>query len=256
MNSFVIAVANEKGGVAKTTTTLSLGACLAAADQTVLLMDLDPQANLSLSLGCSSGENQASIYAFFQNGSSLGASIISTEFPNLFIAPSNPDLAKIERSKESVSDRKLSEGIQSCSAEFNFVLIDCPPRLGSLTRNAIASANLLVLPTQAEYFSVNGLRTMMNLIREIRSSSNPGLTYKLLLTMYEKRNKISRSLSDELRNAFGAGLFKTVIEKDPRLPESQALGQTIFELSPSSRSSTQYRHLAQEIETYAKAKRN
>jgi chromosome partitioning protein len=134
------------------------------------------------------------------------------------------------------------------------ILIDCPPHIGRLTRSALNAANLLIMPTQAEFFSIFALKTMMNLVKEIRKGSNSEITYKLLITMFDKRNRIHRSLSDELRITFGSGVFETVIEIDTKLRESQIAGQSINIISPFSRASLQYRALAQEIENYAKEK--
>jgi chromosome partitioning protein len=256
LKPFVIAIANEKGGVAKTTTALTLGASLAAMDQKVLLLDLDPQSNLSLALGLIPGEGNKSLLHFFTNGSSMQESIVTTEIPQLSVIPSQFEIAQVENSNNQITVQKLRQGISNLVIDFSYLLIDCPPHLGMLTRNALVTADLLILPTQAKFFFIYALKTMMNLVREIRAESNPDITCILLLTMFDKRNRIHRTLSDESRKTFGLGVFNTVIEIDTRLRESQVVGLPINLVSPSSRSAVQYRELAQEIETYAKAKRN
>lgn len=256
MKPFVIAIANEKGGVAKTTTTLSLGACLAAMGRNVLLIDLDPQSNLSLSLGLFPAEQPDSLLTFFTKGSSLNNLVMATEIPLLKIIPARFEMTKIEILHPAIPVGILKEGIANFSEEFSYVFIDCPPHIGLLTKSALVAADLLILPTQAEYFSIYALRTMINIVRDIRDNSNPEITYKLLLTMFDRRNRIHRTLSDELRNTFGLGVFNTVIEIDTKLRESQVVGLPINQVSPSSRSALQYHELAQEMESYAKAKRN
>lgn len=252
----MIAVANEKGGVAKTTTTLTLGACLAAMNRKILLVDLDPQANLSLSLGYIPGDEDKSLLKYYTDGHSMDKFVVSTEIPMLSLITSHLVLAQVEDSKNGISETRFKEGLQGFSQEFDYVLIDCPPHLGLLTKSALVAANLLILPTQAEYFSIYALRTMMNLVKDVRTNFNSEITYKLLLTMFDKRNHLHKALRNELRDTFGSGVLATVIEVDTKIKESQVSGLPVNQYSPSSRSARQYRELAQEIETYAKAKRN
>lgn len=256
MKPFVIAIANEKGGVAKTTTTLSLGASLAAMSQNVLLVDLDPQADLSLSLGLSPAGQTVSLLTFFSKDTAFNELIMATEVPRLKIIPGKFENAGVENLDPAIPSCKLRKGIADIAEDFSYVIVDCPPHIGFLTKSALVASDLLILPTQAEYFSIYALRTMINIVRDIRSDPNPDITYKLLLTLFDKRNRIHRSLSDELRNTFGAGVLNTVIEIDTKLRESQVVGLPINQVAPSSRSALQYRDLAQEIESYAKAKRN
>lgn len=254
--AWTIAIANEKGGVAKTTTTLSLGGAFAESGNRVLLIDLDPQANLSLSLGVEPSENHRSMINLFLENGPLSSAVRSTQIPNLFLLPSNSEIGLSERLIPSKPGYEflLSKILASNVDEYDFVLIDCPPFLGAITMNAIMASNLLILPTQAEYYSVYALRNMMGLIRQVRSKGNPGLRYRLLLTMFDKRNRIHRTLAEHLHTTFTNGILNTVIEVDTRLRESPIAGMPIIYHAPKSRSAIQYRNLAQEITQYVQEK--
>lgn len=249
-----IAISNEKGGVAKTTTTLSLGAALAELGQRVLLIDLDPQANLSLALGIEVGESDVTSANVLIEAAPLSAAIRATETPNLDLVPCS---SRIENAEHFLPVRTgfmstLRRAIQSANPlKYEYLLMDCPPALGAITMNALSAANLLVIPTQAEYFSAYALRNMMNLIRRIRVESNPELAYRILVTMYDRRNRTHRNINEQLRNTFGEGVFKTVIEVDTKLRESPIAGLPITQYRPNTRGSIQYRDLAQELVEYA-----
>jgi chromosome partitioning protein len=253
--TWILSIANEKGGVAKTTTTLSLGGALVEHGYRVLLVDLDPQANLSLSLGFEPENNQCSIINLFLENKPIIGAICATRLERLFILPANKDIGLAERLLPSKPDyhlflKNLFSGIDN---PFDFILMDCPPFLGAITLNALMASNLLVLPTQAEYYSVFALKNMMGLIRQVRAKGNASLRYRLLLTMFDKRNGIHRSLADHLRTSFSNGVLDTVIEIDTRLRESPILGLPIMYHASKSRAALQYRFLAQEIITYVKA---
>jgi chromosome partitioning protein len=256
MGPFIIAVANEKGGVAKTTTTLSIGGGLTQMGRKVLLVDLDPQANLTLSLGLDPKVLKRSILNVLFDGKGMEEVTLPSEIENLAIVPSFFDISKMEEDlgSERTDLQKMKMALSSSTADLDFILIDCPPHLGFLTKSALAASHLLIMPTQAEYFSIYALKNMMNLIRQIREQENSDITYKLLLTLFDRRNRIHRSLSDELRQTFGVGVFNTVIEIDTKLRESQVLGLPIIFHSPTSRSALQYMALTQEIFDYAKEK--
>lgn len=252
--AYVIAVANEKGGVAKTTTTVSLGASLADDGQRVLLIDLDPQANLSLALGAEPEKVQQTMVKVFTDSASLSSVITKTNVERLDLIPSSIEMGMLERflptraGYETSIRRSLANNI----SDYQFLIFDCPPFLGSVTLNALTASNLLLVPTQAEYFSIYALRNLMNLVRRIRTQYNPGLTYRLILTMYDRRNRIHRNLYEQLQTTFGNGLFSTVIETDTKLRESSIAGMPITNHAPKSRSAFQYRALAQEILQYVK----
>jgi chromosome partitioning protein len=252
--AYVIAIANEKGGVAKTTSTASLGASLADAGQNVLLIDLDPQANLSLALGVEPEKVQQTMVKVFTDSASLNSVIIATHVKNLDLIPSNIEMGMLERFLPTRAgyETAIRRALVNSAANYHFIIFDCPPFLGAATINALAASNLLLVPTQAEYFSIYALRNLMNLLRRIRTQHNPGLTYRLLLTMYDRRNRIHRNLYEQLQTTFGNGLFSTVIETDTKLRESSIAGMPIIYHAPKSRSAIQYRALAEEILLYVK----
>lgn len=256
--SFVIAMSNEKGGVAKTTSTLSLGASLAELNHKVLLIDLDPQANLSLALGLETGEVEFTSASILIENAALRTAIRSTDVVNLDLVPSH---ARIETAEQFLPMRShylttLRTALEAASGKYDFVLLDCPPALGAITLNALSAADLLIIPTQAEYFSAYALRNMMGSIRRVRQESNPKLAYRILVTLLDRRNRTHRNIFEQLQTTFGQGVFTTVIEVDTKLRESPIAGVPITQYRPSSRGSQQYRVLAQELIEYAKEEAN
>lgn len=255
--SYVIAVSNEKGGVAKTTTTLSLGAVLAESGHRVLVMDLDPQANLTLALGIEPGYAAVTSSHILIESASLNDARLQTEIENLDLVPSHSSIESAEqylpvRSHYTLNLRKALEAANPLT--YDYVFIDCPPFLGAITTNALSAADLLIIPTQAEYFSAYALRNMMALIRRVRQESNAGLGYRILITLLDRRNRTHRSIQEQLQNTFGEGLFKTVIEVDTKLRESPIAGLPITRYRPGARGSQQYRELAQELIEHVKEK--
>ena len=249
-----IAVANEKGGVAKTTTTISIGAVLAEMGNKTLLIDLDPQANLSLSLGFDPGKIQKSSACLLLEASVSPEIIKTSNIQGLDLIPSNVEGSLAERSLPGRQGYEsfLQRNLKNVSKEYDFVLIDCPPFLGAVTLNALVACHLLIIPTQAEFFSIYALRNLMSLVRRIRNQYNSKLTYRLLLTMVDRRNRTHRTMSEQLRTSFNSGVLHTVIEIDTKLRESPIAGVPITQYAPKSRSSLQYRLLAQEILDYVK----
>ncbi|HEX7771513.1 MAG TPA: AAA family ATPase, partial [Pyrinomonadaceae bacterium] len=188
--AFVIAMSNEKGGVAKTTSTLSLGAALAEPGHRVLLIDLDPQANLSLALGLESGGVELTSASVLIDNAAIKSAIRRTEVNNLDLVPCN---SRIESAEQFLPMRSqytltLRSALQATPLLYDYVLLDCPPALGAITLNALSAADLLIIPTQAEYFSAYALRNMMGTIRRIRQESNPNLAYRILVTLLDRRN--------------------------------------------------------------------
>lgn len=246
--SQVIAVANSKGGVAKTTTAVSLGAVLAQNGQDVLLVDLDAQANLTLSLGLELSKIRHSVADVFFKSTPIQNVGLQTSIPGLYLAPSNFEMEYAER---FLPVRKNFEFIlhQAVSGylPYNTIIFDCPPSIGAVTTNALIAANLLIIPTQPEYFSVYALRKMLAVIRNIREKSNPNLIYRILITMLDRRNRIHRNLSEQLRITFNEGLFQNYVEIDTKLREASAVGLPITLYQPQSRSALQYSALAQEL---------
>ena len=255
----IIAVSNEKGGVAKTTTTISLGGALADLGYNVLLIDLDAQANLTLALGLEPGESESTSSNIMLDNAPLLDARRKTAINNLDLIPSS---SRIETSEQFLPVRTnyttiLQRAIaRATDLPYDYILIDCPPALGAITQNALTAANLLLIPTQAEYFSAYALRNMMALVRRIREEDNPNLAYRILVTMLDNRNRTHRNIHDQLRSTFGEGVFNTVIEIDTKLRESSIAGLPISHYKPSSRGTTQYHVLAQELVEYVKETEN
>jgi chromosome partitioning protein len=251
----IIAVSNEKGGVAKTTTVISLGAALVDLGNRVLLIDLDAQANLTLALGFEPGESEITSSNVMLDNVPLLSARRKTDVEHLDLVPSN---SRIETSEQFLPVRTnyttiLKKAIaNTANLPYDYILVDCPPALGAITQNALAAADLLLIPTQAEYFSAYALRNMMTLVRRIREEDNPNLAYRILVTMLDNRNRTHRNIHDQLRSTFGEGVFNTVVEIDTKLRESSIAGLPISRYKPGARGSTQYQVLAQELIEYVK----
>ena len=246
----VIAVSNQKGGVAKTTTCVSLGACLAELGQLVLLIDLDPQANLTLSLGFKPDELRHTVDEALLGNISLVSASRETPIFGLDIVPANQGLTVLDK---ILYGRKgyefyLRHRLEAMGGGYyDIVLIDCPPSIGTLTLNALTTASLLLIPAQCEFYAAHSLRQTMELIKLVREKTNPQLTYRVLVTLYDRRNRISQAVLEQMRQALGDVLFNTIIEVDTRLRESPAFGQPITCYAPNTRSAQQYRALAKEL---------
>jgi chromosome partitioning protein len=253
---FIIAIANEKGGVAKTTTALSLGGGLVEAGKSVLLIDLDAQSDLTIALGVNPNIQMNSIHDLFMDGKDIQSLTIETGIPKLFLLPANINLLELEKFLNTLPDgeSRLREQLRISTLKYDFILLDCPPHLGSLTMNALTAANLIIMPTQAEYFSIYALRSMMKIVKELREKVNPNLTYRLLITQFDGRSRIHRTMSEHLQKVFGSGVLSSRIEMDTKLRESQIAGMPIIFHSPKCRSAMQYRALSQEILDYAQEK--
>ncbi len=250
--AFVITITNEKGGVAKTTTTLSLGAAMVEDGKKVLLIDLDAQANLTLALGFDPQVVEKTIVNMLA-GSRIDTLWLESGIPGLFLVPANHEISYAERflptrpGYESILKSGITNAVLS---DFDYILIDCPPFLGAVVINAFTAANLLLIPTQPEFFSIYALKNMMGLIHRVRAQLNPDLSYRLLLTMYDSRNRIHRTMGDQLRSSFTSGVLQTVINTDTKLRESPIAGLPIIYHSPKSRAAMEYRELSQEIMHY------
>jgi chromosome partitioning protein len=258
MMTYITAICNEKGGVAKTTTTYSLGAALAENGKRVLLIDLDPQGNLTLANGIEASEAVHNSSELLLAGLPVQEAIQSTNTPNMDIIPSNAKMAEAEQILPIRNDyaTTLKEALKTKAGEYDFILMDCPPSMGAINTNALTAADLLIVPTQAEYFSAYALRDMMTFIRRVRKESNPNLAYRILITLLDERNRAHRTIREQLQQTFGAGLFQTVIEIDTRLRESPIIGVPITQYRPNSRGSQQYRVLAQELMDYVQQQKD
>ncbi|HET7009950.1 MAG TPA: ParA family protein [Anaerolineales bacterium] len=248
----VLSFANEKGGVGKTTSALSLGAALAEQGEHVLLVDLDPQANLTLGLGFEPATLSATVADTLLGNMPLDEVLQTTDFPGLDLAPASDALLNVERylpvrQQYEMVLRQAMAGIDG----YTTAILDCPPALGATTRCALTASDVLIIPTQCEYYSAHALRQVVNLIRTIRQRSNPRLRYRLLLTMLDRRNGLHRSLAEQIRRAFGRAVFATEVEIDARLREAPAFGQPVTVYAPTSRGAQQYRQLAEELREHA-----
>lgn len=245
-----IVISNQKGGVAKTTTCLSLGASLAELGQLVLLIDLDPQAHLTLSMGLKpEGLRYTVDDAILGNTSLVSVSRESAVF-GLDIVPANSGLALLDKIlyKRQGYEFYLKRGLDAMDKDlYDVVLIDCPPSFGTLTINALTAANLLIIPVQCEYYAVHSLRQIVEMVKLVRGKTNPGLVYRVLVTMYDRRNKICQVILNRMQRGLSEVLFKTIIEVDTKLRESPAFGQPITLYAPNTRGAQQYRALAREL---------
>ncbi len=250
-----IAVSNQKGGVAKTTTCLSLGACLAELKQSVLLIDLDPQAHLTISLGLRPDKLRRAVDDALLGYTSLVSVSRESAIPGLDIVPANRMLLVLDKILYGRPDYqfRLKQGLDAMGKDFyDFVLIDCPPALGTLTLNGLAAADLLIIPVQCDYYAAYSLRHFMKMIQQVREKMNPWLTYRVLVTMYDRRNKICRVILDQMQRGLNSVLFDTIIEVDTKLRESPAFSQPITLYAPKTRGTQQYRALAKELMNHAR----
>jgi len=246
----IIAISNQKGGVAKTTTCLSLGACLAEMGQSVLLIDLDPQANLTLSLGLRPEELRRTVgEALLGNTSLVSVSRESSVF-DLDIVPANQELVALDKILYGRQGYEfhLKNGLDGTGDGFyDIVLIDCPPSFGTLTLNALTAADLLIVPVQCEYYAARSLRQIVELVKLVRQRTNPRLIYRVLVTMYDQRNRICQLILAQMQRKLSRVLFETVIQVDTKLRESPAFGQPVTLYAPNTRGAQQYRALAKEL---------
>ncbi|HEY75721.1 MAG TPA: ParA family protein [Thermoflexia bacterium] len=246
----VIAVAQNKGGVAKTTTVLSLGGSLAEMGLLVLLIDMDPQAHLTLSLGVNPESVRRTVGDVLLGHSSPVAASRETDTSGLDLLPANQELVILEKVlyKRPGYEYRLKESLdQMDPGLYDVVLIDCPPSVGTLTINGLSAADLLLIPVPCEYYAVRSLRQMLELVSLVRRKTNPSLRYRLLVTMFDIRNKVHRTILDQLRFRFPGALLRTIIQVDTRLRESPAFGLPVTRYAPRTRAARQYRGVAQEL---------
>lgn len=246
----VIAVANQKGGVGKTTTSVNLGACLAELGKRVLLIDLDPQGHVSSGLGIEKSSISQCMYDVIINGVPLRDIIRATSFRNLWLAPSTIDLAGAELELVPAISRetRLRDALAEYRAQYDFLFIDCPPSLGLLTVNALTAADTLLVPIQCEYYALEGLSQLMNTIHLVRTHLNPGLKLEgVLLTMYDSRTNLSAQVEEEVKKYFREKVYRTIIPRSVRLSEAPSHGLPIIAYDPKSKGSEVYMELAKEV---------
>lgn len=246
----IIAVLNQKGGVGKTTTTINLAAYLAKMGKSVLVVDLDPQGNATSGFGLSKNIDTTT-YDMLVSGVLLGQAIKELESSNIAIVPANSELAAAEIELVSQSERELRLRTALAHASHDYILIDCPPSLGLLSINALAAADSVLIPVQAEYYALEGLTQLLSTIQRVREGLNPNLELLgVAVTMYDGRTSLSDSVYKELQKHFGPKLFKTVIPRNVRLAEAPSHGKTILEHDKWSRGARAYKSLAKEIEKH------
>jgi chromosome partitioning protein len=247
----VIAVGNQKGGVGKTSTVVSLGAAFVERGREVLAIDLDPQANLSLALGLKSQALRRGVADVLLGNAGVVSVSRETGIAGLDVVPANPEMHLVEKFLTVRHDYELTLlRALATNDSYEVVLIDCPPSVGAIPYMALTAADMLIIPTQCEYFSTHGLGEVLDLVSRVRAKTNAALRYRILITMFDRRNRVHRSILDQMHRAFGPAVLETTIEMDSKLRESQVFGQPVTSYAPSSRAAQQYRDLAEELSFY------
>ena len=246
----VIALANQKGGVGKTTTAINLATALAAIRQKVLIVDLDPQGNASTGIGIPKAKRTINAYHALIQGTPLAQAIVPTEIENLHIVPSGIDLSGAELELVDMARReyRLKETIAHAARGYDYVFIDCPPALGLLTVNALVAADAVLVPLQCEFFALEGVSNLVRTIERVKKAFNPGLEIQgIVLTMFDRRNNLSDMVANDVRGHFGEKVYKTVIPRNVRVSEAPSHGRPVIVYDMACAGSRAYLHLASEV---------
>jgi chromosome partitioning protein len=246
----IIAIANQKGGVGKTTTTVNLAASLGVLEKKVLLIDADPQANATSGLGIDVDGVELGTYQLLEHTKSAKETIIPTTSPNVDLIPAHIDLVAIEIELVDKDEREymMKKAIQGLKEDYDYVLIDCAPSLGLLTLNALTASDSVIIPIQCEYFALEGLGKLLNTIKSVQRIHNPGLDIEgMLLTMYDSRLRLSNQVVEEVKKHFGDMVFETIIQRNVRLSEAPSYGESIIKYDAASKGAANYLNLAHEV---------